>query len=153
MSGSEKSDFNGALAVGRALDLTLPDSHAVREAYAQAKAESSPWLFNHVARSWLYGAQLTQHRGLAPDAELVAVSVLLHDLGLARGRGVHVLAFIAGDIDLTFVSDITVAGLKAKPLVMLTAESVNAPDVATMTVPCDANSKGSSPTSARTTCC
>jgi HD domain len=38
-----------------------------------------------VARSWLYGAKLTQHRGLAPDAELVAVSVLLHDLGLARG--------------------------------------------------------------------
>ena len=50
MSGSEKPDFNDALAVGRALDLTLPDSHAVREAYAQAKAESSPWLFNHVAR-------------------------------------------------------------------------------------------------------
>ena len=85
MSGSEKSDFNGALAVGRALDLTLPDSHAVREAYAQAKAESSPWLFNHVARSWLFGAKLAQRRALNPDAELVAVAVLLHDLGLARG--------------------------------------------------------------------
>ena len=36
-------------------------------------------------RSWLYGAKLTQRRGLAPDAELVAVAVLLHDLGLARG--------------------------------------------------------------------
>lgn len=58
MSASEKPDFNDALAVGRALDLTLPDSHAVREAYAQAKAESSPWLFNHVARSWLFGAKL-----------------------------------------------------------------------------------------------
>ena len=55
MSGSEKPDFNYALAVGRALDLTLPDSHAVREAYAQAKAESSPWLFNHVARTCLCG--------------------------------------------------------------------------------------------------
>ena len=85
MSGSEKPDFNDALAVGRALDLTLPDSHAVREAYAQAKAESSPWLFNHVARSWLFGAKLAQRRALNPDAELVAVAVLLHDLGLARG--------------------------------------------------------------------
>ena len=85
MSGSEKPDFNDALAVGRALDLTLPDSHAVREAYAQAKAESSPWLFNHVARSWLFGAKLAQRRALDPDAELVAVAVLLHDLGLARG--------------------------------------------------------------------
>jgi HD domain len=85
MSGSERSDFNDALAVGRALDLTLPDSHAVRDAYAQAEAESPPWLFNHVVRSWLYGAKLTQHRALFPDAELLAVAVLLHDLGLARG--------------------------------------------------------------------
>ena len=85
VSGSEKPDFNAALAVGRALDLTLPDSHAVRDAYAQAEAESPPWLFNHVVRSWLYGAKLTQHRALTPDAELVAVAVLLHDLGLARG--------------------------------------------------------------------
>jgi len=38
-----------------------------------------------VVRSWLYGAKLTQHRALTPDAELVAVAVLLHDLGLARG--------------------------------------------------------------------
>src|SRR6476469_2442978 len=60
MSGSERPDFSTALAV----------------AYL-------PWLFKHVVRSWLYGAKLTQYRGLTPDAELVAVSVLLHDLGLA----------------------------------------------------------------------
>jgi hypothetical protein len=65
--------------------LKLPDSQPVRDAYAQAEAESHPWLFNHVMRSWLYGAKLAQQRGLAPDAELVAVSVILHDLGLARG--------------------------------------------------------------------
>ena len=47
MSGSEKSDFSDALAVGRALDLILPDSRPVRDAYAQAQAESEPWLFNH----------------------------------------------------------------------------------------------------------
>src|ERR1700737_599514 len=86
MSQNEKPDFSRALAVGRELDLKLPDSQVVRDAYAQAEAETSqPWLFNHVVRSWLYGGKLTQHRGLAPDAELVAVSVLLHDLGLARG--------------------------------------------------------------------
>ena len=81
----ERPSFSGALAVGRKLDLPLPDSPAVRDAYAQAEAESQPWLFNHVMRSWLYGAKLAQRRGLAPDAELVAVAVLLHDLGLARG--------------------------------------------------------------------
>ena len=79
------NDFSGALAVARELGLNLPDSRAVGDAYAQAQAESQPWLFNHVARSWLYGASLARHRALDPDAELVAVSVLLHDLGLTRG--------------------------------------------------------------------
>ncbi len=85
MSGSEKPNFSDALAVGRELDLILLDSRAVRDAYERAETESQPWLFNHVMRSWLYGAKLAQYRGLAPDAELVAVAVLLHDLGLARG--------------------------------------------------------------------
>src|SRR2546423_13264305 len=40
MSGSEKPSFSGALAVGRKLDLPLPDSPAVRDAYDQAEAES-----------------------------------------------------------------------------------------------------------------
>jgi HD domain len=85
MSGNERPDFSTALAVARELDLKLPDNQTVRNAYAQAEVESQPWLFNHVVRSWLYGAKLTQYRGLTPDGELVAVSVLLHDLGLARG--------------------------------------------------------------------
>ena len=51
MSGSEKPNFNGAQAFGRELDLILPDSRAVRDAYGQAEAESQPWLFNHVMRS------------------------------------------------------------------------------------------------------
>jgi len=79
------NDFSAALAVGLELGLNLPDSRAVRDAYAQAQAESQPWLFNHVVRSWLYSAELARHRALNPDAELVAVAVLLHDLGLARG--------------------------------------------------------------------
>jgi hypothetical protein len=85
VSDSEKPGFSDALTVGRHLNLNLPDSRAVGDAYEQAQAESQPWLFNHVARSWLYGAKLAQHRALEPDAEVVAVSVLLHDLGLARG--------------------------------------------------------------------
>ena len=82
---SEKPDFSDALAVGRELDLDLADSKVVRDAYARARDDSPPWLFNHVVRSWLYGAKLSQQRSLTPDAELVAVAVLLHDLGLASG--------------------------------------------------------------------
>src|ERR1700720_2551328 len=85
VSGRNKPDFNNLLAVGQNLDLKLPDSPAVRDAYAQAETESQPWCFNHVVRSWLYGAKLAQKRKLTPDAELVAVAVLLHDLGLAQG--------------------------------------------------------------------
>jgi len=85
VSGSEKPDFSNAMAVGRELELKLPDSQVVGDAYTQANAESQPWLFNHVVRSWLFGAKLAERRTLKPDAELVAVSVLLHDLGLARG--------------------------------------------------------------------
>src|SRR5258708_20816324 len=85
MSTNDKPDFSAALTLGRTLDLKLPDSGTVRDAHDQAQAESPPWLFNHVMRSWIYGAKLVQRRALAPDAELVAVAVLLHDLGLARG--------------------------------------------------------------------
>lgn len=92
MTASEKPEFSKALAAGRALGLALPDSRVVREAYAEARAESQPWLFNHVVRSWLYSAKLTQIRALSPDAELVAVAVLLHDLGLSR----------SGDLDRRF---------------------------------------------------
>ena len=76
--------FGDVLAVGRTLDLPLPDSRPVEDAYVRAGEASEPWLFNHVARSWLYGVRLAQARSLSPDQELLAVAVLLHDLGLAR---------------------------------------------------------------------
>ncbi len=86
MSTNDKPDFSAALALGRTLDLKLPDSGAVRDAHDQAQAESPPWLFNHVDAL----VDLRRQAGpsvarLPPDAELVAVAVLLHDLGLARG--------------------------------------------------------------------
>jgi hypothetical protein len=71
------NDFSGALAVGRELGLNLPDSRAVRDAYAQAQAESQPWLFNHVVRSWLYrdGNQLGIRIERAMSRQLGAVNI------------------------------------------------------------------------------
>ena len=40
VTGSKKPDFDNALAVGRELDLKLPNSQVVRDAYAQAEAET-----------------------------------------------------------------------------------------------------------------
>jgi hypothetical protein len=41
VSGSEKPDFSNAMAVGRELELKLPDSQVVRDAYTQAKCRIS----------------------------------------------------------------------------------------------------------------
>src|SRR5260221_13110765 len=43
MTGNEKPDFSEALAVGRKLNLKLPDSSAVKDTHAHARAESPPW--------------------------------------------------------------------------------------------------------------
>ena len=77
--------FRDVVTLGATFDLHLPDSPLVGSAYSQALDSSEPWLFNHVVRSWLYSAKLAQVRSLSPDSELLAVSVLLHDLGLAQG--------------------------------------------------------------------
>ena len=79
------SKFETALSAGRDLSIQLPDSRLVADAYRRAFESSEPWLFHHVVRSWLYSVSLAKVRGLSPDQELLAVAVLLHDLGLAQG--------------------------------------------------------------------
>ncbi|MGH9537569.1 MAG: HD domain-containing protein, partial [Terriglobales bacterium] len=54
----------------------------VRDAVELARSLSEPYLFNHVMRSWLFGILLSEGAERAPDPELLAVSAVLHDLGL-----------------------------------------------------------------------
>jgi hypothetical protein len=68
--------------LARTLDLKLPDSPLVKAAYEHAEEISDPWLFKHVVRSWLFAAALAQAQQLKHDAELLAASTLLHDIGL-----------------------------------------------------------------------
>lgn len=88
-SPASASGINANLAetlkLGHGLNIVLPDSRPVADAFDRMREESQPWLVNHVMRSWVFGAKLAQMRGLKPDGETLAVSILLHDMGLARG--------------------------------------------------------------------
>jgi hypothetical protein len=65
------------LAGIKVLDTTL-----VRDAVELSRSLLEPYLFNHVMRSWLFGILLSEGAKPAPDPELLAVSAVLHDLGL-----------------------------------------------------------------------
>ncbi|KYF73297.1 phosphohydrolase [Sorangium cellulosum] len=66
----------------------IPDSHLAVEATELAREMSAPFLFNHVMRTYLFGALLAKRRGLELDVELFYLGAALHDLGLAeRFRG------------------------------------------------------------------
>ena len=63
--------------------IKVTDTALVRDAVALARTSLEPYLFNHSMRSWLFGVLLSEDAELAPDPELLAVSTVLHDLGLA----------------------------------------------------------------------
>ena len=62
--------------------IKVVDTPLVRDAMELAKSSSESYLFNHVMRSWLFGVLMAEGAKPAPDPELVAVSAILHDLGL-----------------------------------------------------------------------
>ena len=62
--------------------IKVADTPLVRDAVELARASLDPYLFNHVMRSWLFGVLLSEGAERAPDPELLAVSAVLHDLGL-----------------------------------------------------------------------
>ena len=62
--------------------IKVTDTQLVRDAMDLARSSSEPYLFNHVMRSWLFSVLLSESVKPSPDPELLAVSTLLHDLGL-----------------------------------------------------------------------
>ena len=62
--------------------IKVADSALVHDAIELARSSSSPFLFNHVIRSWLFGVLIAEGTQPAPDPEILAVSAILHDLGL-----------------------------------------------------------------------
>ena len=65
--------------------VSVPDTPLISRAIDFARERSGPYLFNHVMRSWLFAAIIAQRKQLAHDAEVLAVTTILHDLGLAEG--------------------------------------------------------------------
>jgi hypothetical protein len=64
--------------------ITVIDTPLVTLAMEFARTHSEPFLFNHAVRSWLFAVRLGQLQDISHDAEVVAVSSLLHDLGLTN---------------------------------------------------------------------
>jgi hypothetical protein len=62
--------------------IKVTDTPLVRDAVELARSSLEPYLFNHVMRSWLFSISLSEGAELVPDPELLAVSAVLHDLGL-----------------------------------------------------------------------
>jgi hypothetical protein len=65
--------------------VTVPDTPPISRAIELARERSEPYLFNHAMRSWLFAATLAQLNRTAHDGEVLAVTTILHDLGLAGG--------------------------------------------------------------------
>ncbi|HXV78302.1 MAG TPA: hypothetical protein VEG60_00335 [Candidatus Binatia bacterium] len=64
--------------------VSVPDTPLISRAIDLARERSETYLFNHVMRSWLFAATLAHRKQLAHDGEVLAVTTILHDLGLAE---------------------------------------------------------------------
>jgi hypothetical protein len=64
--------------------IKVTNTALIRDAIDLARSSSEPYLFNHVMRSWLFGILLSEDVKPSPDPELLAVSTVLHDLGLTE---------------------------------------------------------------------
>ena len=62
--------------------IKVTDTTLVRDAIDLSRSLLELYLFNHVMRSWLFGILLSEGAEPVPDPELLAVSAVLHDLGL-----------------------------------------------------------------------
>lgn len=62
----------------------IPDTAAVVEATRRVRDTTSPLIYHHSRRVFLFGQLHAQHLGLAPDPELLYLAAIFHDTGLLR---------------------------------------------------------------------
>ncbi|AZN67920.1 HD domain-containing protein [Acinetobacter haemolyticus] len=86
LAGRSKLNARQLLSVE---DLHLPDSGDVKQAIEKMRSCSSVSLQNHCLRTWYYAVAFSKLQGLSHDEELLAVSCLLHDLGMTEPHYQH----------------------------------------------------------------
>lgn len=64
--------------------IALVDSKMARLATELARDTSSEYLFNHAARTFLFGALIGNANNLRFDSEILCLACILHDLGLTE---------------------------------------------------------------------
>ncbi|TYB63221.1 HD domain-containing protein [Nonomuraea sp. PA05] len=74
-------------------DLVIPDTPAARGALEVAARYHTPSLLNHSIRAYLWAAAHARGNGIAFDAELLYVSAMLHDIGLAAEFDSHTVPY------------------------------------------------------------
>jgi len=66
----------------------LPRTALIDSAFDYVRDNMPDYLFNHVTRSWIYSSRIAEKNSIKYDAEVVAVSTLMHDIGLtSKGEG------------------------------------------------------------------
>lgn len=81
-SGPPQAQFAFLTATRLVAGVRVAHSPAVTAALVLAQERTEPYLFNHSVRSWLFAESLGQRRGMTYDGEVLAITTLLHDVGL-----------------------------------------------------------------------
>jgi hypothetical protein len=86
--------------------VTVPETALVDRAIRYARQKYEPYMFNHAMRSWLFAVRFGQRRGIAHDAEVVAVGTLLHDITLNDSfAGPRRFEVEAADLAMSFATE------------------------------------------------
>src|SRR6476620_937510 len=78
----------------------IPETLAVVEATSLMQRSTSPLIFHHSRRVFVFGSLMARQLELAPDPELLYVSALFHDAGLAMSASDVVQRFELDGADL-----------------------------------------------------
>jgi hypothetical protein len=68
----------------RIADVEIPDTKLAAEATELVREATSPLIFHHSRRVYLFGALRGREQGLRYDPELLYVAAMFHDLGLTE---------------------------------------------------------------------